>query len=251
MIKQVETPDFVKEADSIFPGIAVEYSALNRLSLCLFPEYKADGLERTALLQCEIAWQHYHAILLLLASGFGVQSLVLCRALFELVVGTLYLLKNPYLLPDFLDYGKLIFYRQALAAGLSENKLGPIKLECERIRDRFKKGRGIEPWHHSTIKKMAEAVCLGVFYENVYPEASAAAHSDATKTLSHGPRGWNHDLRQFVGQQEPDYVRYVAFQLIGHLFFRANKVLGMGHDEEANAMYLLVLQRAKSAAMPN
>jgi hypothetical protein len=251
MIKQRETPDFVGEADARLPGIAEEYSASNRLYPFLIPEHKADGIERTVLLQCGIAWQHYHAILLLLANGFGVQSLVLCRALFELVVVTLYLLDNSYLLPDFLDSGKLAFYEQALAADVSESKLRAIKLECETIRDRFKKGRGTEPWHHSTIKKMAEAVSLGVFYKIVYREASAAAHSDATKTLIHGPRGWNHDLRQFVGEQEPEYVRYVSFQLIGLLFFRANKVLGIGHDEEANAMYLLVLQRAKSAARPN
>jgi len=189
MIKQVETPDFVEEADAFFPGIAEEYSALNRLSLCLLANRKVDGLERTALLQCGIAWQHYNAILLLLANRFGIQSLVICRTLFESVVATLYLIKNPSLLPDFLDYGKLAFYNQALVAGLSESKLRPIKVECEKIRNRIRKRGGMKYWHQSTIKKMAEAARLDVFYENVYRDASAAAHSDATKTLSHGPRG--------------------------------------------------------------
>jgi hypothetical protein len=248
--EKLSIPDFVEEADALFAGIAEEYSAMERLALRLLTKQEADGLEHTVLLQCGIAWQHYHAILLLLANRLGVQGLVLCRTLFELVVATLYLLKNPGLLPDFLDYGKLVFYKHALAVGLSESDLAPIKPECENIRSRFKKAKRRE-WHGSKIDKLAEAVELGEMYKMFYPDASAATHSDATKTLSHGARGWNQSLRQFIWDEEPELVRYLSFELIGRLFCQANEILDMGHHEEANVVAQLRLERAKSAAMPN
>lgn len=243
-------PDFLDEAAALFPDITEEYSVLSELSRHLLAKRKADGLERAVLFQCGIAWQHYHAIILLLSQRFGMQSLVLCRTLFELVVGTLYLLKTPSLLPDFLDCGKLVLYQQAIAAGLSERDMAPFKSECEQIKSRLKKEK-VKQWHRSTIKRMAEAVRFDVLYEKFYPDASAAAHSDATPTLSHGAGGWRQSLRRFGSEQECDFVSYMSFQLIGFLFFRANKAFDLGNDKEANAVMNLVLSRARSAAMPN
>ena len=246
------TPDFVEVADELFPGIADEYAVLDRLSLFLLASRKSAGLERTVLLQCGIAWQHYHAVLLLIANKYGIQSLIVCRTLFESVVCTLYLMENPGLLPDFLDFGKLTLYQQALDANLPARQLSAVQKECEAIRARFQKARGRgKTWHGSTIKEMAKAVRLDVFYKRLYTYASAAAHSDATKTIRHRPRGWVHNLSQFSDEHESDFVRYVSFQLISHLFFKASKALDIGHDLEANAVRLLQLSRAKSAAMPN
>jgi hypothetical protein len=251
MTAKFSIPDFVQDANTKHSGLADEYSALYRLSILLFAPQIREDLERSVLLQCAIAWQHYHAILLLLANGFGVQGLVLCRTLFELVISTLYLLKKPALLTDFLDYGKLIIYQQALAAGCAKSKLAQIKPECEEIRLRFMKGKRLTPWHGGTIRKLAEEVKLTEYYEKFYSDASAAVHSDATKTLSHGARGWKQSLAQFVSEQEADFVRYASFQLVGWLFHRVNEVLHLGHDKESQAVILLVLQRAKSADMPN
>jgi len=253
-------PDFVDEAATVFPDITEEYSVLNALSSQLLASRKTDGLERAVLFQCGIAWQHYHAILLLLSRAFGVQSLLLCRTLFELTVSTLYLLKERSLSQDFLDHGKLTLYQQAMAANqeaaalkLPEIDLAPLRAECEKIRDRFKtkKGNGVLPWHRSKISEMARAVGFDWLYKNFYPDASDAAHSDATKTLSYSKRGWKQSLRRFHSEQECDRVSYMSFQLMGQLFFRANEALEMGHDKEANAVMLLVLHRAKCAAMPN
>jgi len=76
----------------------------------MFAVKESDAFRHTLLSQCGIAWHHYNAVVLLLAHKFVVPSLDLSRTLFEVVVGTLHLLENPNLLPDFLDHGKLVFY---------------------------------------------------------------------------------------------------------------------------------------------
>jgi len=126
-------PDFVDGAETKHPGIAAEYCALTALVRPLFKHSESDEFRHTAMLQSGIAWQHYNAILLLLSHGFGIQGLVLCRTLFEVVVGTLYLIKNPSLLADFTDHGKLLLYERCLAGGLSAQELTKIAPEPWRI----------------------------------------------------------------------------------------------------------------------
>jgi hypothetical protein len=245
-------PDYVYEVEAQFPGTAEEYSALKWLSRHLLANRRRGDLEHTVLLQCGIAWQHYHAILLLLANGFGVQSLILSRTLFELVVNTLYLLGNPALLPDFLDYSKINLYRQAVAAGIASEKLASIATECEQIRTRFEDRKGnLSPWHHSTIKKMAMVVRLDVYYDKFYTDACGAGHADSTKLLTPGTRGWRNDLRRFVDEIERDFVHYSSFQLIGWLYFEVTRKLELGHETEAKAVMLLVMERAKAALAAN
>lgn len=191
MTEKLSIPDFVNEADALFAGVAEEYSALEHLAVCLLTKQEADGLERTVLLQCGIAWQHYHAILLLLANRLGVQGLVLCRTLFELVVATLYLVKNPGLLTEFLDYGKLVFYKHALAVGLSESDLAPIKPECENIRSRFARAKR-RAWHGSKIDRLAEAVGLGEMYKMFYPDAFVRRSETRRCKRYRVSATWNH-----------------------------------------------------------
>ena len=92
--------DFIEAAETKHPGAEMEYSALSALVRSLFKHRQSDEFSHTVMLQSGIAWQHYNAILLLLSQGLGVQSLVLCRTLFEVVMGTLYLIKNPSLLTE-------------------------------------------------------------------------------------------------------------------------------------------------------
>jgi hypothetical protein len=183
-MEEVLVPHFVRTADSLFTGVVREYSALKRLSSVVLAGHEAHGLERTMLLQSGIAWQHYHAILLLLSASLGMQSLVVCRTLFELVVVTLYLLKTPTLLDDFIDHGKLTLYKQATAAGLSGNQLAPIRQECEQIQERFKKRKLSDKWHGSSIKKMATAVRLDVHYDLFYFDASSPVGTTTFGTSS-------------------------------------------------------------------
>jgi hypothetical protein len=243
-------PSFVEEADGRHPGILAEYSALKTLVRPLFEHRESDEFRHTVMLQAAIIWQHYNAILLLLAYGFGIQGLVLCRTLFEIVVGTLFLMKNPDLLTDFMDHGKLLFYEQCLAGGISSRELAKIAPECEAIKAR-QKGRRKSSWHGSRIDKIAVAVGLGETYELLYRDASSATHADAVKTLSHGPRGWRQTLESFRNVKEADLVNYNAFFLTGHVLSLVNRNLDVGHEKEANAVLILMTQRARTAAMPN
>jgi hypothetical protein len=243
-------PEFVDEAEVKHPGIAEEYSALRSLTGVLFPRRESDDFKHTLLLQSAIVWQHYNAILLLLSRGFGVQSLVLCRTLFELVVGALYLLKNPASLADFTDYGKLVFYEHCLAIKLPSHELVKIAPECEAIRSRLRAKRRTA-WHGSTLKKVALGIGLGETYDLFYGDASSAAHADATKTLSYGSRGWKQSLRAFQDEKQADLVRYQSFWLTGYLLVRVTEGLDLGCNAEAKSLWQLMNKRAKDAAMPN
>jgi hypothetical protein len=250
MTDTMTLPDFVEAAETKHPGVAAEYSALKALARPLFAHNESDDFKHAVMLQSGIAWQHYNAILLLLAHGFGVQGLVLCRTLFEVVVGTLHLIKNPNLLADFTDHAKLQFYEQCLASGLPAHELAKIAPECEAIKAR-QKGKRRSSWHGGTIKRVAIAVGFGETYDLLYPDASGATHADATKTLSHGSQGWKYSLRSFRSEKEADLVRYNSFFLTGYVLHHVNQKLDTRHPKEANALWLLMNERAKAAAMPN
>ena len=250
MSNAITLPEFVEDAETRHPGILAEYSALKALVRPLFAHHQTDEFTHTVMLQAAIVWQHYNAILLLLAHKFGIQGLVLCRTLFEIVVGTLYLMKNPASLTDFMDHGKLLFYEQCLESGITKHELARIAPECEAIKAR-QKGKRRLPWHGKSVERLAVAVGLGETYQQLYRDASTATHADATKTLGHGSRGWRQSLESFRSEKEADIVNYSAFFLTGHALTLVNQNFDIGCDKEANAVLILMTQRAKAAAMPN
>jgi hypothetical protein len=249
MSESVSIPEFVRAAEETHPGIVEEYSALTGLAHRLLATRQSESFRHTVLLQCAIGWHHYHAVILLVAHRFVVQGWVLSRTLFELVVSTLYLLKNPDMLPEFVDYGKLVFYESALVAGLSEAELAPIRPECEKIKTRFGKRR--RNWHGKTINELAEIVGLGGMHRVFYKSASAAAHGDGMQTLSFGSRGWRQSLRSVSNEKRAASVRYESFMVIGTLLLHVNEVLDVGLIDEAKALFLLMEQRTKSLVRPN
>lgn len=253
MTDKQAVPSFVDEAEVIHPGVEEEYRSLRALVRIIASKPEANEFRRTVLLQAGVAWQHYQAILLLLGGRFGIQALIVCRALFEVIVGTLCLLRNPNLLTEFTDYGKFLFYEECLRIGLSGKDVARIAPECEAIKSRIKKRRRWEQrtWHGSSVKKMATAVGLGDTYDLLYPDASSASHGDALKTLSYGSRGWTQSLRHFLSDKEADAVRYNSFWLTGFLLHEINKQFDLGHDRESQTLFLLMNARAKAAAMPN
>jgi len=243
-------PDLVDDAEIEHPGVAEEYSALQSVTRCLFTSQESDDFRHTVLLQSGIVWQHYNAIVLLLSHRFGMQGLVVCRALFEIVAGTVYLLQNPSPLTNFTDHGKLLFYERGLAVGLPAHELAKIAPECEAIRLRLK-AKLRKPWHGGTIKGIAEAVGLGDTYNLLYKDASSATHADATMIVSHGSRGWNRSLRRYRSVKEADLVRYTSFWLTGYVMQQAAKGLDLGCDKQISALSVLMNRRAKDAAVPN
>lgn len=250
MTDAITFPEFVENAENRHPGTLEEYSVLNALVRPLFENRKRDDFTHTVMLQAAIVWQYYNAILLLLSYGFGIQGLLLCRTLFEIVVGILYLMKNQNLLTDFVDHGKLLFYDQCFAVGLPAHEMAKIAQECEAIRMR-RKGKRKSSWHGMSMEKIAGVVGMGDTYELLYRDASSATHADATKTLSHGTRGWRQSLESFRSEKEADLVRYNSFFLTGYVLHLVNQNLDMGHDKKAKAVLTLVTQRAKTAAQPN
>lgn len=52
---------------------------------------------------CRVAWEMLNSIHCLIAYDYGPAGASLCRNLFELVVGTIFLVENPGKLRDFVD----------------------------------------------------------------------------------------------------------------------------------------------------
>lgn len=234
MTDPVPVPEFVERADIALPGLGQEYRALAALALPLIADEQGAGLRQTVLLRCGVAWHYYTRIVLLLAHRSPAEGFVVCRALFEAAIGTLYLLKNPDLLSDFVDHAKLVMYERALAAGIESDVLKPISEECAKISARFSKAKR-KPWHRSKLKKMAEVVGLVEFYEIFYPAASGIAHTDAVMLLSHSSMGWKQSLGSLRNERHADQVRYYSLFLTGYLLCETNRDLDLGHSSEANA----------------
>lgn len=251
MKEEIELPDFVQNAEGDLPGLCEEYLALAQLARPMLAARRPGELNDTILCLCGIAWQHYNAVITLLTSGFGVQGLILCRGIFELVVKALYLLKKPELHGAFIDYGKLLFYDHGLKVGLTR-ELQPVSAECERIKARFFQGGGrFNQWYgRKSIKELAKDVGFEPTYHTFYTEISGAVHADASMILVPDSSGrWRKTLKRFRWERERALAQSFAFFVTGHLFEQANKKLDLGHG--SGNLAALLFQRAKAAARPN
>jgi hypothetical protein len=91
-------------------------------------------------------------------------------ARFDLVVGTLYLMKNPHLLSDFIEFGQLTVYRlmKNLSPELPEYQqaqsrdLAKYDAEIRRLEAKFNKKNF---WHGRQILQIAQTIGMEPLYK--------------------------------------------------------------------------------------
>jgi hypothetical protein len=206
----VESPIFLKQLDEKFPG------TLNELQpgMCVIEQVIdacADtDLKKAVQGQVEVASEHFAAILASAANGFGLPAEAAARNLFDLVVSTLYLMQNPHLLTDFIEFGQLTVYRlmknlkpqdpqyqQAQARDIARYGAEMARLEAKFDKKNF--------WHGKQVVQIAAAVGgeLDQLYKTHYKTTSAIIHGSSYPILSR-----NEKLEWVIGYKKEFWLRY-------------------------------------------
>jgi hypothetical protein len=158
----------------------------------------------------------------------------MCRNLFELVAGTIFLIEHPEKTYDFVDYGKKIAYELVKDMKANDEYLKAFDsvADYESLRVRF----GKQGWHGTNIKGVVEAVGMGDLYKTFYKEASSIAHGDSFVTLRYKNATWQ--LTRGVDEWRP-YVETAltfALTLMTLLYFTANTRLSLPYTAEAHEL---------------
>jgi len=166
-------------------------------------------LKKAVQAQVAVASEHFGGMLAASANGFGLPAEAAARNLFDVVVGTLYLMKYPCLLVDFTEFGQLTVYRlmedispespeyqQAQARDLAK-----CDAEVKRLKAKFGRGRS---WHGKQIRQIAEAIGMEQLYKIVYKPASGIIHGSSYPILSMGE-----NLEWIVAFQKHKWDRYL------------------------------------------
>ena len=203
--------------------------------------------------QCRVAWEWLNSIQCLVAYDYGLGAVSICRNLFELVAGTIFLMENPNKLQDFIDCGKVVAYEvtesmiaadphHASMLGVdSQGYLQAFKDKADY--DNLKKRFGKEKWHGKTIKALAEAVGMKALYDSFYKETSAIAHGDAYVTLSYKNGAWG------LGKDVRSCSRYCesalnfSFIAVGMLYHRAVHKLKLPFVRDVEALMGRLMQK--------
>jgi hypothetical protein len=228
-------PDFSEDA-TVVAGIG---GKINR--------YQSDNDHTNVCVnQCRVAWEWLNSIQCLIAYDYGLGAISLCRNLFELVAGTIFLIENPNKLQDFIDCGKMVAYEviesmisvdpyQTSSLGVEpQNYLRAFKdrADYDVLKTRF----GREKWHGRTIKGLAASVGMTALYDSFYKETSAIAHGDAFITLTYrnGAWGFEKDVRSWSSYCDAS----LDFSLIAMatLYHRAVHKLGLPFMSDVQAV---------------
>ena len=201
----------------------------------------SDDHAAVVINQCRVAWEILNSIHCLAGYDYGLAAMSLCRNLFELVAGTVFLIENPDSLQDFLDYGKTVAYELAEAIGADQGYLAAFKQKADY--DRLKKRFGREKWHRKSIKGLAEAVSMQKLYDSFYKEASSIAHGDSFVTLGFHSGCWqlSKDVRSWTHYCETSLE--FSFLLIANLYHRAVHKLKLPYVTETQAVMGRLSQR--------
>ena len=117
--------------------------------------------------QCRLAWEWLNSIHCLVAYDYCLGAASLCRNLFELIAGTIFLIENPSKLQDFIDYGKMIAYEVVEATAQSASGIAmpgvPVPdaryLQAFRAKadyDNVKKRFGRDKWHGKSLRRWSK-----------------------------------------------------------------------------------------------
>jgi Family of unknown function (DUF5677) len=186
----------------------------------------AGGTELTKAVQAQVAVaaEHFGGMLAASANGFGLPAEAAARNLFDLVVGTLYLMKNPHLIDDFIEFGQLTVYR--LMKNLSPESsqyqqarardLAKYDAEIRRLETKFDKKNF---WHGRQILQIAQATDMESLYKTMYKTASGITHGSSYPILSRDEK-----LEWVIRFQRNEWDRYVkespvfGYLMLGHFY---------------------------------
>ncbi|MCU1254578.1 MAG: hypothetical protein JWM83_877 [Candidatus Angelobacter sp.] len=206
----VELPIFLKQLEEKFPGTLADLQPVLHVFDQVIDAPSDTDLKKAVQAQVAVAAEHFGGILANAANGFCLPAEAAARNLFDLVIGTLYLMKNPHLLVDFVEFGQLTVYKLMQNLRPEEPKyqqaqardLARYDAEIKRLEIKFGKRNF---WHGRQIIQIAEAIGsqLERLYKTQYKTASAICHGSSYPILSR-----NEKLEWVIGFTKDNWVRY-------------------------------------------
>jgi hypothetical protein len=248
-----EIPEYLRLLLDRYPGFSDDAIVIANVGSKINRFHGDNDHTNVCVNQCRVAWEWLNSIQCLIAYDYGLGAISLCRNLFELVAGTIFLIENPAKLQDFIDCGKIVAYEVAesmIAAdpqyastlGVDSQKYLEAfrkKADYDVLRKRF----GKEKWHGKSVKGLADAAGMKSVHQFFYKEASAIAHGDAFATISYrnGAWGLEKDVR--------DWSRYceaaLDFSLLSmsSLYHRAVYGLNLPFVEDIKSLMARLKQK--------
>jgi uncharacterized protein DUF5677 len=201
-----------------------------------------SDLKRAVQAQVAVAIEHFGGMLAMSANGFGLPPEAAARNLFDLVVGTLYLMKNPHLLTDFIEFGQLTVYR--LLQNLKPEDPGHQRAqardlmtygaEIKRLEAKFDKKNF---WHGRQILQVAQAVGMEQLYRTHYKTTSGITHGSSYPILSR-----NKKLEWVIGFNRAMWDRYIkesvffGYLMLGQFFVEIFRLFQISDTAQLDAM---------------
>jgi hypothetical protein len=205
----VEPRIFLKQIDDCIPGFLKDLQPLMQATEQILAASAETELTKAVQAQVAVATEHFGGMLAASANGFGLPAEAAARNLFDLVVGTLYLMKNPHLLTEFIEFGQLTVYRLMKNLRPESPKyqraqardLATYDAEIKRLETKFDKRNF---WHGRQILQIAQANGMEQLYKTMYKTASGITHGSSYPILSR-----NEGLEWVIGFQKHQWDRYV------------------------------------------
>jgi hypothetical protein len=199
-------------------------------------------LRKAVQAQVAVGAEHFGGMLAASANGFGLPAEAAARNLFDLVVGTLYLMNNPHLLIDFIEFGQLTIYR--LMKNLSPESpeyqkrqardLAKYDAEIKRLESKFEKRNF---WHGRQILQIAQTIGMDQLYKTAYKTASGITHGSSYPILSR-----NEELEWVIGFQKHQWDRYrkespvFGYLMLGHFYVEVFRLFQISDVANLNEM---------------
>jgi Family of unknown function (DUF5677) len=223
-IRSVEPPIFLRQIDERIPGFSRDLQPLMKATEQILAEPAVTDLKKAVQAQVEVATEHFGAMLAAAANGFGLPAEAAARNLFDVAVGTLYLMKKPDLLVDFIEFGQLTFYRlmKDLSPESAQYKqaqardLARCAAEMKRIEAKFDKRSS---WHGRQVRQICKEFEMEQLYKIAYKTTSGITHGSSYPILSR-----NENLGWAIGFRKQRWEVYLkespafGYSILWHLY---------------------------------
>jgi hypothetical protein len=235
-------PEYLKLLLDRYPDFSNDAIIIGSIAVKINGFHSDDDHANVCVNQCRVAWEMLNSIHCVIAYDYGLASASLCRNLFEIVIGTIFLIENPAKLRDFIDYGKVVAYEVLEATpGTDPKYMEAFKLKADY--DNLKKRFGREQWHGKSIRALADACGMKVLYDSFYKECSAVVHGDAFVTLSYKGSAWglSRDIQGWSSYC--DMAMDFSYTAMATLYHRAVHRLKLPFERDVHASMGRLMQK--------
>jgi len=242
MPPQREIPEYLRLLIDRYPTFSDDTKIIGNIGVKVNGYHSDDDHTNVCVNQCRVAWEMLNSIHCVIAYHYGLAGASLCRNLFELVVGTIFLIENPGKLRDFVDYGKVVAYEVLQSTpGADPKYLQAFKTKADY--DNLKKRFGRGKWHGKSIGTLADGCGMKALYDSFYKETSAITHGDAFITLSYKNGAWGLTRDVHSWSAYCDMALDFSFTAMGTLYHRAVHKLKLPFVSDVHAVLGRLVQK--------